>query len=192
MPPIQAETTDAELLRRSSSGDADAFDAFVLRHERSILRYVSALAETREAAEDALQESFLSAWRAAGSFRGESAARSWLFQIARRALLRRQRRRAGEPAHPVPLHELGSEAGWSAAPLPSHVQRLEDRDLIATCLERLNPLHREVLILRELEEYTNEQTANILALTVQATKSRLHRARLSLLAEVRQELSDEC
>lgn len=152
------------------------------------MRLLRASATTGADAEDALQEAFLAAWRAAGSFAGTGSARAWVLTIARNALHRRYRRRAGEPADVIPLDRLGEKAGWGAIDSPDAlVERLEDRALLERALARLSEADREVLVLRDLEEFGGEETARLLGVTVAAVKSRLHRARLRLAAHLREE-----
>lgn len=151
------------------------------------MRLLLASATTPADAEDALQEAFLAAWRAAGAFAGTGSARAWMLTIARNALHRRYRRRAGEPVDVIPLDRLGAEAGWGAVDAPDQlVERLEDREILERALARLDQADREVLVLRDLEEFDGEETARLLGLSVGAMKSRLHRARLRLAAHLRE------
>lgn len=151
------------------------------------MRLLLASATTAADAEDALQEAFLAAWRAAGSFAGTESARAWILTIARNALHRRYRRRAGEPAEVISLDRLGEQAGWGAVDAPDErVERLEDRELLERALNRLDQADREVLVLRDLEELGGEETAHLLGISIGAMKSRLHRARLRLAAHVRE------
>jgi len=187
LPEAGLTATDAELLRRSAGGDASAFEQFVRRHEAAAMRLLLASATTPADAEDALQEAFLAAWRAAGAFAGTGSARAWILTIARNALHRRYRRRAGEPADLISLDRLGAEAGWGAVDAPDQlVERLEDREILERALARLEQADREVLVLRDLEELGGEETARLLGVSVGAMKSRLHRARLRLAAQLRE------
>ncbi len=184
MPPDELlNPTDADLLRRSASGDTDAFDAFVQRHQAAVFRYLGSVANDPADAEDAMQEAFLSAWKGAAGFRGESSARGWILTVARHALSRQHRRRAGEPAEFVPLDRLGLEAGWGSADTPEDAfARMEERAIVAEVLGGLSEQDREILILRDLEGLSGRAVAEALGVGVPAMKSRLHRARLRLLA----------
>lgn len=178
--------SDAELLARTAAGEREAFDRFVERHQTAVLRLLQAGARSTADAEDALQDAFVAAWRNAGTYRGAGVARGWMLTIARRALQRRYRRRVGEPVRYTALDDLGAEAGWGTAEPPDVLyDRLEDRALLARALARLAPEDREVLVLRDLEELSGEDTAAALDLTLPAMKSRLHRARLRLAAQLR-------
>ncbi len=135
-----------------------------------------------------MQETFLAACRAAGSWRGEGSVRAWLLGLARRQAARTWRRRKGEPLDPVPLHELGNLAGWGRDDDPeAFAQALQDRRRLRAALLRLSPQDREVIVLRDLEQLTGPEAAEALGVDLGALKSRLHRARLRLMVELRQD-----
>ena len=178
-----AQRGDAELIRRTAAGDRDAFAAFVAKHGGAIHRFLRTVAG--HSAEDALQETFLGAWRGAASFREESSPRTWLFTIARNAALRLQRKRVAEPESFESLEDLGAAAGWGDEDPERLLIKRESADLVASALLRLADGDREVLLLRDVEGLSGDEAAAVLGLTVAAMKTRLHRARLRLAAEVR-------
>ena len=141
------------------------------------------MAGTEADAEDALQEAFVAAWRGAGGFRGGASARGWLFTIGRHALLRLRRTRVDEPDTLVPLDALGLEAGWGAEPPAAHEP--DGDGLLGQALAQLAPAEREMIVLRDLEGFSGEEAAELTGLTLAAMKTRLHRARLRLVAEAR-------
>ncbi len=180
--------SDAELLQRAAAGGAAAFETFVERHQAAAYRLIRAIAPGPADAEDALQETFLACWRSAGTFAGGASARHWVLTIARNAARRLYRRKRGEPADFVSLDELGREAGWGgggAGPPAAWDARAEARETLEAALMTLTPEEREILIMRDLEGLSGEETAHALHLTVPAMKSRLHRARLRLAAALR-------
>lgn len=183
------EDGDLELIRRSAVGDRAAFAALVARHQAAVFRFARAMTGDDAAAEDALQETFLSVWRAAATFRSDSSLRSWMLAIMRNAVNRQHRRRVDEPLVMEPLDTLGVDAGWGRDRDDPEALALarESRDLLARAMGRLDSDAREVLTLRELEELSGEETATILGISIAATKTRLHRARLKLAAAVRNE-----
>ena len=184
-PPAPADD-DAALLARAAAGDASAFDRLVRRHQAAVLRFVHALGCDGADAEDALQEAFVAAWRAAGRYQGTGTVRSWLLSVARNAVRHQRRRRVGEPTHLVPLDALAADAGWGADPrADADERRLLARDALAAALRRLPPDERAVLVLRELEGLDGAEAAAVLHLSLPAMKSRLHRARLHLAAALR-------
>ena len=136
--------------------------------------------------EDAVQETFIAAWRSAGSFHGTGTVRSWLLSIARNIERHQRRLRVNEPTDFVPLDALAERAGWGCDPAETRrVAAALARDVLDHALADLPADEREVLVLRELEGLSGEETADMLLLTVPAMKSRLHRARLHLAAAVR-------
>ena len=180
--------SDAELLRRAAAGDATAFEGFVERHQAAVYRLIRAIAPGPADAEDALQETFLACWRSAGTFAGGASARRWVLTIARNAARRLYRRRRGEPTDFVSLDQLGREAGWGVTDPPTAWdERADPREALEAALMRLTTEEREVLIMRDLEGLSGEETARALHLTVPAMKSRLHRARLRLAATLREQ-----
>ncbi len=133
-------------------------------------------------AEDAVQDGLLAAWRGAGTFRGDSSARTWLFQVVVNACRRRHRRASGRPlegpveaAGEVPADESGPEDRVGAR----EVGRALDAALAAMGEEA-----REALLLRDVEGLSGEETAAALGVGMAAMKSRLHRARLELKERV--------
>lgn len=180
---VEPEAADEELIRRSAAGDRRAFESLVSRHEQALYRYATRSCGSARDAEDALQDGLLAAWRGAATFRGEAAARTWLFQVLIHACRRRQRRRAGEPerhdgleqAEPLPSGERGAD------------ERVADAQLGRALEEALAELPgeaREVLLLRDVEGLSGDEAAAALGLGLAAMKSRLHRARLELKARV--------
>lgn len=182
-PQFQPNLSDEELIRLTSAGDKAAFRLFVERHQASVFRHVRSLTSTNEDAEDALQEAFLSAYRHASGFRAEASARTWLFTIARNASFRLGRTPVAEP---LPedhreLELLGEAAGWGSSDNPEDLAiKAQDRGRLIKAMERLRTEDREVLILRDIEGLTGEETAQVLGLGLRAMKTRLHRARLRL------------
>jgi RNA polymerase sigma-70 factor, ECF subfamily len=182
---------DEALLGRSAGGDTAAFDEVVRRHQAAVFRFLTTLGVTGADAEDLLQESFVAAWRGAATYAAAGSVRSWLLSIARNAVRHHRRRRVGEPAALASLEELALRAGWgepAASPPAGDADRAEDaRALIERALARLGAEEREVLLLRDIEGLSGEETARALALGVPAMKSRLHRARLHLAAVIRED-----
>jgi len=180
---VDPAPSDEELVRLTAAGERRAFEALVARHEVALFRYASRTCGSPRDAEDALQDGLLAAWRGAAGFRGEAAARTWLFQVVIHACRRRQRRRSGEPARHAELA--------AAEALPSGErgadERVADAELARALEEALAELPdeaREVLLLRDVEGLAGEEAAAALGIGLAAMKSRLHRARLELKQRV--------
>ncbi len=176
-------TADRELLQRTAAGNLFAFETFMDRHETAVARFARSLTENDAAYEEALQETFINAWRGAAGFRGAGSARCWLLGIARNAVTRQFRRRSGEPEDHEELTALGTQAGWGDEGA-SVVPCLENRERVEVGLRDLSAADREVLILRDLEGFTSAEVADLLELGLEAVRSRLHRARLRFVANV--------
>jgi RNA polymerase sigma-70 factor, ECF subfamily len=179
---------EAALLANAARGDQAAFAEIVERHQAAVFRFTRSIAADAGAAEDALQDAFLAAWRSASTFRGESSVRGWLFAIARNAVMRQHRRRVDEPADTEPLAALGEAAGWGSEDNPERAaMENERREIFARAMSRLDGPDQEILLLRDVEGMSGEDTAAILGVPLAAMKTRLHRARLRLAARVRSE-----
>jgi RNA polymerase sigma-70 factor (ECF subfamily) len=178
-----ADAHDRELVARTLAGDRAAFEALVRRHERRVYRVAMALLGNPEDAADALQDCFLQAYRHLDQFRGAARFSTWLVRIAVNAALQQRRDRDGAAS----LDELMAAGEFMPARLhpwhPSPEQlygRQELRRLVEQAVAALPEPYRAVLVLRDLEGLSAEETAAALGLTVPAVKSRLHRARLVL------------
>lgn len=167
----------------AAGGDARAFETLVTRYRGRVYHVALAITGDESAAEDALQETFLAVHRNAATF-GWVAFRAWLYTIARHAALRSRRRQVPVPVADETLEALGEAAGWGA---DDELDGATLRTRLAGAIAQLGAEDREVLALRDLEERTTHETAAALGLSLQATKSRLHRARLRLAAKLRGE-----
>lgn len=175
-------SSEAELIVAAKAGDGAAFEQLVRRHGPAMRRIARAIAGNDAAADDAWQEAFLAAHRALAGFRGQTDAelRAWLSSITRNAA--RRRARNDSHARELPsLLELGVAAGWGRTPEDELGDEI-DRAAVWAALDTLEPDVRELVVLRDLEGHTSEQVADALGISVGAMKSRLHRARLQLLA----------
>ncbi|HMV65455.1 MAG TPA: sigma-70 family RNA polymerase sigma factor [Myxococcota bacterium] len=178
---------DLELLRDCAGGARAACAEIVRRHQAAVWRACVALTRDEVEAEEVFQETFLAALRGAGGFSGERA-RPWLLTIARHAQARLHRRRAGEPAVVEPLEEMAVAAGFGSP--EAEVARHEESARLDAALRRLSVEDREVIVLRDIEGLEGREVAEALGLGVPAMKTRLHRARLRLMAALRAEVGD--
>ena len=180
------DPSDAALLAATVDGDTAAFDRFVTRHASHVHRFLASLGVRDADADDAMQDTFVSAWRGARGFRGDGTARAWLFTIARNAVRHAARRRVGEPDRFAPLEAAESldaialAAGWGSAEEAGAADRAQ---LVQGALQQAPD--RETPVWRDMEGLSGEEPAAALDLTLPAMKSRLHRARLRLAAIVR-------
>lgn len=177
---------DAALLRAAAAGDAHAFTLFMRAHQAAVHRYLLALLGPGADEEDALQDTFINAWRGASGFSSIGSARGWLYSIARNAVRHQLRRRVGEPECVESLEALAERAGWGSLPDTGiDSDGVIARESLQDAMRHLPREECEVLTLRELDGFSGEETARLLEISIPAMKSRLHRARVHLAAAVR-------
>jgi RNA polymerase sigma-70 factor, ECF subfamily len=166
---------DSELLHRSARGDVDAQHALIERHGRYLFGVAHALVGHAEDAEDLVQETFMGAFRT--KYRGEAKVRTWLVKILMRraGMLRRSRGRE------VSSVSLDAAAEQSSPPAPGSGAGMADAKMdLSVMLQSLSPEHRQVIVLRELQQMSYEEMADALGVPRGTIESRLHRAREEL------------
>ncbi|MEU1588564.1 RNA polymerase sigma factor SigM [Micromonospora sp. NPDC005710] len=175
----RAAATDLELLRAHVDGDRDAFAELFRRHRDRLWAVALRTLGDREEAADALQDALLSAHRAAGRFRGDSAVTTWLHRIVVNACLDRIRRRQAHPTVPLPdgnRAEAGTGGSEPAAPATDHDTVLVVREALAA----LPPEQRAALVLVDVQGYPVAEVARILGVAEGTVKSRCARGRARL------------
>jgi RNA polymerase sigma-70 factor (ECF subfamily) len=182
----QEETT---LLIEAQAGDLAAFEQFVRLFERRVRGLLSGLLSDERDIEEATQDTFVQAWRNLSRFRGDAAPFTWLYRIAVNEALQRARRRRLEtqPLEEELLDVLEYQHGASLSRPRAPDQVAEEHEARAFLLDRVRRLPidlRAPLVLRDIEGCSNQEVADILDLSVAATKSRIHRARMKLREEL--------
>jgi RNA polymerase sigma-70 factor (ECF subfamily) len=190
--------TDGELLAAAKQGDAAALEALLVRYQPHLYRFGLRMCGNEDDAGDVAQESLISMARSLRDFRGDSSVSSWLYTIARRFCIKKRRRGKFAPVREESLDAPGIDAARQIAdPGPSPEQTATSRELqhaLTHAIDRLEPAQREVLVLRDVEGLSAPEVAEILGLSVDAVKSRLHRARVAVrhgLAPVLRSPGDE-
>lgn len=184
---VIAVSDEAALLARARDGDLDAFAEFVRRFERPIRALLGRLLDDERDIDEAAQDTFVQAWRHLDRFRGEAAPFTWLYRIAVNEALQRTRRKRLEVGELDEAAALGADAGGRAPPPGLPEQAAEHRELtehLMACLRELPFGLRAPLVLRDVEGWSNQEVADALGLSVAAAKSRIHRARMQLRAEL--------
>ncbi len=184
------QDTDAEvrLVAALQAGDQDAFEEMVRSHGARLLAVARRLLRNEEDARDCVQEAFLSAHRRIGTFEGRSTLRTWLQRIVTNAALtklRAKRSRPEEVADSVlPTYEAnGLREGPSATNVATPeelLQRSGTAAMVREALDRLPDSYRTIILLRDIQGYTTQETAETLEISDGAVKVRLHRARTAL------------
>lgn len=172
--------TDAALVERVRRGDRSAFGELVKRYQGKAYRLALRFTGSAEEAQEVLQETFLNAFRSLESFRSESAFSSWLYRITVNAALMHLRKgRAGPPR--IGIDDLPPSIGLVGGEWPdAATDRREVAEVLARAVEEMPEMVRAVFVLRDVEDLSTDQVAEILEITVPTVKTRLHRARLFL------------
>lgn len=178
---------EAGLLARLRDGDDAAFEELVRRQGPLLLAVARRILRNEADARDAVQEAFVSAFRALASFEGQARLSTWLHRIAANAALMRLRARRRKPEEPIEdlLPKFLEDGHHAAHPTPwLSAERLigerEVRDFVRSAIDRLPESYREVLLLRDIEELDTAAVAEVLCITENLVKVRLHRARQAL------------
>jgi RNA polymerase sigma-70 factor (ECF subfamily) len=171
--------SDPELVERITAGDGRAMEALMRRHNRVLYRTARAILRNDTDAEDAVQDAYIRAYRALGTFRAESKLSTWLVRIvANEALMRR--RRGARLAEVVPIdgtaEEPEPEMDKQGGP-ERETMRAEMRRLLEARIDELPDGYRAVFVLRGVEELSVEETAAALDMPEATVRTRYFRAR---------------
>ncbi|MBN2216269.1 MAG: sigma-70 family RNA polymerase sigma factor [Pirellulales bacterium] len=178
---------DQAVLDRAQSGDYGAFESLVRKYEGRVYRLAMRIVHQRQDAEEVVQQTFLSVLQHLEGFRQESEFATWLVRIATNHALGLLRRRAAHPTVPLSEGDRDDEglprpefvAQWRRSPDEIASDR-ETRQLLTQVLDEVDLKYSIVFVLRDLEGYSTQETAEILQLTENNVKVRLMRARLML------------
>jgi RNA polymerase sigma-70 factor (ECF subfamily) len=200
--PLVDEPDDRALLAAHVAGDPDAFGVLFRRHRDRLWAVALGTTGDAEEAADALQDALVSAFRRAGSYRGDAAVTTWLHRVVVNACLDRLRRRKVRAADPLPddLEEYAARGtlstGTSADPVvrdaadPLHVVLDEEqRAVVLRALDTLPPDQRAALVLVDMQGYSVDDAAAVLGCPAGTVKSRCSRGRarlVPLLSDLRQ------
>ena len=186
----EIETGDEALAARAAAGDSAAFEDLVGRYEDRVYRLACRLTGSDTDALDVLQETFLQVFRHLSSFRGESRFGTWLYRIATNAALMHRRAQAGRPTESLEafLPRFDDAGVHSRTPaelqVAARAEELLDRSLLAQkareAVERLAEPYRAAFVLRDLEELSTAEVADVLGIEPATVRQRVHRARLML------------
>jgi RNA polymerase sigma-70 factor (ECF subfamily) len=185
----KALSTEADLVQSLQAGDPAAFRRLVLLNSANIYNVALKLLGDEQEAEDVLQETFLSAFQSIDRFEGRSKLSSWLYRIAYNASLMRLRKRKGMTTFSLdqPMGDAEQDEGrvsphlvdWSTVP-DDQLLTAEAREEMDLAIAELPESLRSAFVLRDIQGLSGAETAEVLGISVQAVKNRLHRARLRL------------
>ena len=177
--------SDQDVVSRAAAGDHAAFEWVMRQHNRRLFRIVRSILKNDADAEEALQEAYITAYRALKHFRGDSQVSTWLTRIAINEALGRLRRQKTERVV-IPFSSDNEEATdalrairaeESATSPEEDTLRAEMRTLLERKIDELPMAFRTVFIMRELEEMSVEETAQCLDIPAATVRSRLFRAK---------------
>ncbi len=194
--PVDAQY-EIELAGALSTGGEEAFERFVEYFRAKLFRYSWLMCRQREDAEEVAQETLLRVFESFDQLREPERVRPWIFRIARNACLMKRRRSVFAPAIELSLEEFAPAvtvdgehrhlqiADWRELP-DTGLLRSELRGVLDEAIGELPEAYRAVVLLRDVEELSSSETAEVLDLSVDVVKTRLHRGRLA----VRRKLDD--
>jgi len=179
---------DPSFVALLQAGDGDAFEKLVRGQAAPLLRVGRRFMRTEEDARDALQDAFVSVFKSIGRFEATARLSTWLHRVMINACLMRLRAQRRRPEEDIEQylprflddgHQTESSVPWCES-AESVLERMEMCDLVRSCIDQLPGTYREVLLLRDIEEMATEEVADLLGITPNAVKIRLHRARQAL------------
>ena len=187
-----SEIDDRTLLDKAVAGDAGALEALMTRHAGRVYRLAYGITRNPADAEEVVQDVFLTVVRKGGSFEGQATLATWMYRVTMNAALNRRRGKRRElevsleehlPTYTEDGHRAGDRSDllvdWSSTP-EERVLSGESRRVLENAIDSLPDHYRAVLVLRDVEELSNEEVASIVGDSLASVKSRLHRARMAL------------
>ena len=197
-------SVDSALIERLRAHDAAALETLMERHGSRVYRVAFGITRNHAEAEEVAQDVFLTLFRKIDQFEARAALGTWLYRIAANAALVRRRGKRVEletsleswlPTFRDDGHREGDRtflmADWSSTP-ESELLSGEARETLDRALEHLPQHYRALLLLRDVEELSNEEVAEMLGESVSSVKSRLHRARMALREILTRRLGAAC
>lgn len=186
--PSDQDLSESDLISRLQAGDDAAFEFMVRHFGGRMLAVARRMLGSEEDAQDALQDAFASAFKGLSSFESQSRLGTWLHRIVVNAALmklRTQRRRPETliddllPKFLADGHQAEPAVDWQNV-ADVELIKSESRALVRQSIQELPEIYRTVLVLRDIEEFDTDATAQLLGITIAVVKTRLHRARLAL------------
>lgn len=180
------------LVRSAASGDAEALNRLLMRAQETAWRFSTSVCGHADDAEDAMQEALIKTYRYVGRIREPAAFRPWLYRTVRNACLMGRRKKKGEPGRLQSLDDVlpgGDGAARGDPPHPGKTpEQMADnvrlRRRLRTALRTLPAPYRAIVFLREIEGLSTREVAEVMGISEDSVKTRLHRARVQLQANL--------
>ncbi len=184
---VNIQASDQQLIQAAAKGNKAAFSLLVKRYEETVYKFSYKVCRDKDKAEEALQDTFISMYRSLHSFDGRSKLSTWLYRIVtNNCLMGRRRRKMDELLESYDAPSVTEEGAlshhvphWNETPADVLIQN-ELHTVMDKAIQKLPKDYRVVFVLRDVEGNSTEETAKILGISVEATKSRLRRARAFL------------
>jgi RNA polymerase sigma-70 factor (ECF subfamily) len=178
--------TDVEVVNQFKAGDALAFEEIVSRYESKIMSLALRFTRNQEDAEEVMQDVFTTVYRKIDGFRGQSAFSSWLYRIVVNAAFMKLRKK--KQSQTVSMEDLAPAVKQYCMERESvtntHSYNItvtrELQEVLQRAIDKLPDQYRAVFVLRDVDGLSNQETGEILDLSIPAVKSRLHRSRIML------------
>ncbi len=186
---------DESLIAKSREGDTSAFDELMTRHRNRVYMVTYSIIRNSEDALDLTQETFIRAWKSLGRLDGNTQFVSWLCRIGRNAAIDLLRKKQVRPQSELELGPMKIDAASRTTPSEPDrpglsVERGEFFERFERALATLSPEHREVIVLKEVEDLTYKEIADVVDCSMGTVMSRLFYARKKMQIELR-DLYDE-
>ena len=178
------------------AGDTELYHKLIRPYERRVFKMALSMMKNEADAEDVAQEAFVKAFRSLDKFRSQAQFSTWLISITLNEARGRLRHRGVLQIESI--DEVASEEGrispallrdWREIPSEA-LERKEVREMLFAAIGHLAPIYREIVLLRDVEELSIEEAANVLTISTASVKVRLHRARLMLQRELAPQLKN--
>ncbi len=186
---------DETLIARSREGDSSAFNELVTRHRNRIYMVTYSIIRNSDDALDLTQETFIRAWKSLGKLDGNTQFPAWLSRIARNASIDLLRKKQNRPQSEFDVGPMAIDAASRTTPAEAErpglgVERSEMRERFERALATLSADHREVIVLKEVEDLSYKEIAGMIGCSIGTVMSRLFYARKKMQTELR-DLYDE-
>ena len=180
---------EKRLIDSAKSGNKIAFGKLIRQYEKTVYSFAFKICRDKEKAEEAMQETFINAYRGLKSFSGNSKFSTWLYRIVTNNCLMMHRKKSHEPVVSLEDSELYRETGelqvphWGETPHDAVLNK-ELKEILDKAIQKLPLEYRIVFVMRDVEGLSTKEVGKSLKLSAPAIKSRLHRARLFLRNEL--------
>lgn len=182
--PDLSTLSDEVLATQASRSDMESFEELMKRYEKPVLGIAFKITGNKENAEEVLQDTFISIYKNLPNFRNDSSFKTWLYKIATNAALanvRKNKKNTDNISEEIVDDDLSVSpiTEWPETP-ESIYEKKEFSSFIKEAIDKLPEKYKTVFILKDIEEFTNQEIADILGISLPAVKSRLLRARLKV------------